>query len=287
MVVPRIEVSVKENMEKHATSTTRYLIGEAFKENFNGVLAPAFDQSCRYLFVKLSDNLETGYKQQQELIKQQVQQFQEGQDGSAKEGMGVALQLAKVAERIGQVIVNTQEKVLRDYSEQVSTELTEEQQERESYRRSAEQGKGVLKERKVVTKKKLLKLLGANNYEAAFTAALSVQNLELMSWLISNVNVDTLFNRVPLAISQNVLISVIQQLSCSLKANDTSRKLDWLQYCIVELDSQDNSISSYVVPVLTELQQNLQLLEPELTKKEENQRVRLLTHSIKKILAMS
>jgi len=134
----------------------------------------------------------------------------------------------------------------------------------------------------LLLKKKLLKLIGANNYEAAFTAALSVQNLELMSWLISNVDVDTLFNRIPLAISQNVLISVIQQLSCSLKANDTSRKLDWLQYCIVELDSQDNSISSYVVPVLTELQQNLQLLEPELTKKEEKQCVRLLTHSIKK-----
>jgi len=139
---------------------------------------------------------------------------------------------------------------------------------------------------KGVTKKKILKHLSKNNYEAALTAALSVQNLELMSWLISNVDPTQLFSRHPLPISQNVLISVIQQLSCSLKLHDTSRKLDWLQHCLVELDPRDSFISSYVVPVLTDLQHNLETLDPELTQKDSNT-VRFLTHSIKKILAAS
>jgi len=107
-----------------------------------------------------------------------------------------------------------------------------------------------------------------------------------MSWLISNVDPTQLFNRNPLPISQNVLISVIQQLSCSLKLHDTLRKLDWLQHCLVELDPHDSFISSYVVPVLTELQRNLETLDPELTQKDPNT-VRLLTHTIKKILAVA
>jgi len=105
-----------------------------------------------------------------------------------------------------------------------------------------------------------------------------------MSWLISSVDLEQLFARRPLPISQNVLISVIQQLSCSLKSHDTLKKLDWLQYCLVELDPHDPNISSYVVPVLTELQRDLEQLDPELIKKDENQSVKLLSRSIKKIL---
>jgi len=102
-----------------------------------------------------------------------------------------------------------------------------------------------------------------------------------MSWLISNIDPDKIFGRIPLPISQNVLISIVQQLSCSLKSQDTLKKLDWLQYCLVELDPHDSFISSYIIPVLTELQQNLETLDHELPQKDLTT-VRHLTHTIKK-----
>jgi len=155
MVIPRIEVSIKENLEKHANSTTRYLIGESFKENFNNHLAPAFDHSCRELFEKLAEVMENGYKQQQNVIQHQLQVQDEG-SGSTKEGMAVAMKLVKLAEKLGEAIVSTQEKLLKDYEKGLGEGL-EDQEEDESYHRSAEQSKEVFKDPKVIIKKKNIK----------------------------------------------------------------------------------------------------------------------------------
>jgi len=74
------------------------------------------------------------------------------------------------------------------------------------------------------------------------------------------------------------LISLIQQMGCDLSTN-IQKKLDWLQYAIVELDPYDANISPYIVSVLTELQQNVEKLDEEFARN-----ARLLKHSITKIL---
>jgi len=74
------------------------------------------------------------------------------------------------------------------------------------------------------------------------------------------------------------LISLIQQMGCDLSTN-IQKKLDWLQYAIVELDPHDANISPYIVSVLTEIQQNVDMLDEEFARN-----ARLLKHTIVKIL---
>jgi len=105
-------------------------------------------------------------------------------------------------------IIETQRKCLNDYQNRIQqVDSTE----------TASFPKKVKK--KNSTKKKIVQLLDKNNYESAFTTVLSEQNLELVSWIISTVDPDIIFSQKPPALSQHVLISLIQQLGYDLSTN--------------------------------------------------------------------
>jgi len=176
--------------------------------------------------------------------------------------------LSEVAEKMNQSIIETQRKILNDYQNRLQT--TDEKEEKSPKKNKDKKDKNITT--------KILQLIEKNNYEDAFTLALSVQNLDLISWLISTVDTEVIFSQKPAGLTQRVLISLIQQLGCNLETN-VQKKLDWLQYCLVDLDPMNVNISSYVVSVLTELQQNLDSVNYEFVRN-----ARLLNHLITNIL---
>jgi len=95
-------------------------------------------------------------------------------------------------------------------------------------------------------------LIKEKNYDTAFELVLAERNLNLISWLVSAVT--------PPAkglLSQTVIISVIQQLTCS-PVLDISQ-LDWIYHCLTELDPKDHFISKYINEVLEPLQYKIKL----------------------------
>jgi len=60
IIIPRIEISIKESLEKHANFALKNLLGETFRENFNEIIAPSFDKSSREMFLQLSEGFSRG-----------------------------------------------------------------------------------------------------------------------------------------------------------------------------------------------------------------------------------
>jgi len=93
----------------------------------------------------------------------------------------------------------------------------------------------------------------------------------VISWLISFISPSDLFSALSTTspLSQHVLISVIQQVGCSLQQQQqpittttlvpaiVTRKLEWLHYCLFQIKPHDSSISPFVKQVLEELQGEL------------------------------
>jgi hypothetical protein len=262
MVVPRIEVSIKENLEKHASQTTRVIVGESFKDNFNGVLAPSFDHSCRDLFIQLAENLEKSFKKQQTVQPRQ----QQIKDNVLPEAITIAHQLLEVAQKLSGTITNSHT-ALKSFSEQRDEFPGE---ERDSYKRSVEQSKEFTKP--VDIKSKVLQFIKDKDYDSAFSTVLSELDLSLISWLVSTVEP---FGQTNL--SQSVIISIIQQLTCSPTLDLT--KLEWLHYCLTELDPKDAIIAPYVTDVLSQLHIKITTMNEttDPSKKDEGRLVFLIT----------
>jgi len=94
--------------------------------------------------------------------------------------------------------------------------------------------------------------LERQDFNAAFSEALSQQDLELFSWLLSYLSPDIAFSDSGNTLAQDKIIAIIQQASFCLTINPQN-KLEWLQYLIVEIDEKDSVIRRYGKSVLVEL----------------------------------
>jgi len=104
------------------------------------------------------------------------------------------------------------------------------------------------------------RLVKERKYEEAFSSVLSAKNINLLTWLCTQIDPSSLFSDdVPL--SQYVLLSLIQQLGYDL-AKDTELKLNWLREACLVLNLTDTVISQHAPVVLTKLLRNLEGLYP-------------------------
>ena len=98
-------------------------------------------------------------------------------------------------------------------------------------------------------------------YEQAFTRVLSLSSLEMVEWLIAQLDSRVIMLARPLPVSQIVLISLIQQLGFQLTRH-TTMKLTWLRDALVVLDASDPLIVQHKDMILHGLKQNLDALPP-------------------------
>jgi len=113
------------------------------------------------------------------------------------------------------------------------------------------------------TKDDILRLLSLQEYEQAFTKALSASSADLAVFSCKNANSQILFESgdTP-SLSQPILLCLMQQLGSVLPTADTSdlmEVLSWLQDICVVLDPKNNSIEKHVGEVLRQLVNNINL----------------------------
>jgi enhancer of mRNA-decapping protein 4 len=104
------------------------------------------------------------------------------------------------------------------------------------------------------------RLLNTGNLDAAFSSALGTSNLEIVSWLCSQVAPERVFGQHPCPLSPFVLLSLAQQLSSDLTTKDAERKLDWIRDTCLAIDPQDPALKLHVRPVLTAVYESLRKL---------------------------
>jgi enhancer of mRNA-decapping protein 4 len=107
----------------------------------------------------------------------------------------------------------------------------------------------------------ILKLLSQKQYENAFIQALSASTADMAVFCCEQVTIaDVLGNEKP-ALSQPILLCLMQQLGAALVTSNSPQKLQlevlWLQEIALILDPSDRKIKQHVPNVLNELVTNI------------------------------
>nr|KYP62791.1 Enhancer of mRNA-decapping protein 4 [Cajanus cajan] len=132
--------------------------------------------------------------------------------------------------------------------------------------------------------KELSRLISEGKFEEAFTGALHRSDVTIVSWLCSQVDLAGILAMVPLPLSQGVLLSLLQQLSCDI-SSETPRKLAWMTDVAAAINPADPRIAAHVRRILDQVYRTLghQRTLPT-TSPSEASTIRLLMHVINSVL---
>ena len=99
-------------------------------------------------------------------------------------------------------------------------------------------------------------LIASERYETAFAVALGNSDVELLSWLCSQLRPEDVFSSsAPLG--PEVVLSLAQQLGCDLH-NNPSTKAVWIRDAVLALDCSDPVLVPHIQAVLTQLYAQLE-----------------------------
>jgi enhancer of mRNA-decapping protein 4 len=108
--------------------------------------------------------------------------------------------------------------------------------------------------------KRIDQLIQSQDYEAAFTKALSASKPELAVYACKLSDLSTVIEGDTPLLSQPIMLCLMQQLGADLSQNeDLNVKINWLQSVAVTLDPNNDSIKKHVRGVCQQLVSNLQV----------------------------
>jgi hypothetical protein len=107
-----------------------------------------------------------------------------------------------------------------------------------------------------VVRSEILTLLHSRNYELAFTKAVSATTADMAVFVCKNANLSEVLGGSSSALSQPILLCLMQQLGAVLVSSNESDlqiELLWLQEIALTLDTSDEKIQRHVPSVLQQL----------------------------------
>jgi len=195
---------------------------------------PAFEACCQVMFHQMNESFEKGLEQR--LPEALSQQFQSN----------VMSSMIDVANSLNKSITESQNKIIHELRTPISTAVTAVGERSPTPLSSLSD-----------LKTEILNQLQKDSYEEGFSMALNAQNVELLCWLCSRVDPQKLFSSSSPALSQFVLLSLIQQLAFDL-TRDSLLKLSWLSEVLLVVDPSDKVIADHGVGILKKLITNLE-----------------------------
>ena len=108
----------------------------------------------------------------------------------------------------------------------------------------------------VSTMQTIKSLIQAGKFNDAFLAALSSSDLQMVMFTCENVNTTQVFNQSTCPLSQQVLLSLIQQLSVDI-SDKTEVKYSYIQEALANLDPENPTTKMHLKLVLKQLEASL------------------------------
>jgi enhancer of mRNA-decapping protein 4 len=105
----------------------------------------------------------------------------------------------------------------------------------------------------------------------------------VITWVCGKINTEQFFSSSTLPLSQQVLLSLIQQLGFDL-SKDTNLKLTWLRGCALVLNLKDRIISEHAPVILAKVLHNLEEHYPRHSDPTISTSFKLLMHVINSLL---
>lgn len=233
-----------------------------FKNWFAKSLLPTFEKSTQVMFSQIQAALGEMISMSTKAMMDQV-----GASGKRKESYsGVASTLSNSdASKIFELLkeVKDQNSILLQQNSQLTAQVS-------ALSRKVEEQSTFLSQMHVGgipqsadSYSDLRTLIESSLYDPAFTKALQAKNPAALLWLCQNVSPSILKAR-PCVLAQNVLLSLIQQLSSILYECDDSMAvllLSWLKEAMFRLVPKDPLISNKCEEILLEVSNALQIIQ--------------------------
>lgn len=232
--------AVKTSLDKQLSGAVQQglnkSIQDSFKQSFTKQIVPAFESACQTMFRQIDESLRRELKEHMDVSRNAFEQ-----------PMQLAQTLQKTLDS-AQVLAEN----IGTSSHQLTGEVA-----------LSSSTSGIRSPKIQDPKEELQSLIRAGQYNDAFSKVLSLQDLSILSWLCSIVDAPSTLSISPPALSQMVLLSLLQQLSADLNHGTTS-KLQWIREAAMAINPADQSIKGHIKPVLEQVAHALHTSLPRL-----------------------
>lgn len=227
-----VKDSLKVNTADLATSITSQIsepVVGAFHQSMREVMIPSYESATQQMFGQISASLDKGLEKQGNNDDETKKLF----DGMAKRMDAMGKTIEVLIQAVAQLHTSqSPQKEINDNNVDASE----------------------------VLRAKIVELLKAEDYEKAFTQALSVSDSNIALFVCKNSNLSAVLESDTPNLSQPILLCLMQQLGADLsssESNDLKIRLEWLQNIAVTLDPFNENIRKHVPGVCRQLVDNI------------------------------
>ncbi|TMW87512.1 hypothetical protein EJD97_019861 [Solanum chilense] len=272
----KLEATVARQIQAQFQTSGKQALQETLKSTLEVSVIPAFEMSCKAMFEQVNSTFQKGIADHTVAAQQQFE--------SVHSPLAIAL---RDAINSASAMTQTLSGELADSQRQLLA-LAVSGANSQSANPLNHMNNGSLLHEKIETPpdptKEISRQLGEHKYEEAFTAALQMSDVSIVSWLCSQVDLAGILSLNPLPLSQGVLLSLLQQLSCGI-SSETVQKLSWMRDVLSAINPNDPLIVVHVRPIFEQVYQMLvQRRNAATTPPAELSIIRLLVHVINSMM---
>ncbi|PSN46679.1 hypothetical protein C0J52_06384 [Blattella germanica] len=271
--------SVMEVLSNSAVVALQPSVQNTYKEVFTNYVMPSFERACQTMFQQINDSFSKGTKEYiQSLeghIEKQRRQQEKGKDMISQiQALSDSLHLnhesliagikGEMESQIRKGLALAQDNLNKSISETIKEHIDKgfrgQQDVIQNSVITAVRSRAVTPAPHVVDSHvqqlQIEQLISQGQINSAFQQALSASDLNLVVFICEKVNPQQVFNQTPCPLQQNVLLSLIQQLSADM-SNYTELKHKYLEEALMNLDTQNPVTTEHMPAVLKSLQHQL------------------------------
>ncbi|GMH25054.1 hypothetical protein Nepgr_026897 [Nepenthes gracilis] len=246
----KVEATVARHIQAQFQTSGRQALQDGLKSTLEALIIPAFEMSCKAMFEQVDTTFQKGMAEHAAAVQQQMESANSSLALSLKDAI---TSISSVTHTLSEDLADGQRKLLAlavagASSKGVNPLVTQLPNGPLAGLREVEQPFDPTKD--------LSRLISEHKYEEAFTGALQRSDVSIVSWLCSQVDLQGILSMVPPPLSQGVLLSLLQQLSCDI-SKDTPRKVAWMTDVAVAINPADPMIAVHVPHILEQVYQIL------------------------------
>lgn len=285
-VVTKLDSLVSRQIQTQFQSSGKQVLQDTLRSSFENSIIPAFERSCKVMFDQVDAAFQKGMAEHTNAAQQQFANTHTVLASTLQDAVASA---SSLAQSLKGELADGQRRLLAlaegagASSARLPTFNT----------KQGNSGLGGLPDKKAISlkhleesldpTKELSRLVSERKFEEAFHKALQLSDVSIVSWLCTQADPQSLFSMVPLPLSQGVLLSLVQQLSCDL-GKDTARKLVWIREAALALNPNDPILSHHMRPILGDLYKILHAQMLITSSGGEASSIRLVLHLVNSIL---
>ncbi|XP_024966373.1 enhancer of mRNA-decapping protein 4-like isoform X2 [Cynara cardunculus var. scolymus] len=244
----KLEANVSRQIQAQFQTSGRQALQEALKSSMEASVIPAFEMSCKTMFDQVDATFQNGIVEHTSAAQRQAESVHSPLVFALRDTINSA---SSVTQILSNELSDGQRKLMALAVAGATSKLVN-----PLISNGPSGGFHEKIEAPVDPAKELSRLIYEHKYEEAFTTALQRSDVQIVSWLCSQVDLQGILTRNPIPLSQGVLLSLLQQLACDI-VNDTSKKLGWMMDLVVAIKPSDGIIAMHVRPIFEQVQSML------------------------------